>query len=158
MTNVVDPGQVGFTLPTVRFRCHFIDASSKGGVVMLDTNGDDSGTTTNEEGELTSSLSRVRLPSADTSPLTGLSHSVFGFAEVAVAAGEKAWVTFQGRVSDVAVGGTTAKGDALVALASNQLGVSTGTSGKKVVAIALEDDTSNLADCLVSGIQGFGTD
>lgn len=158
MSNVVDPGQIGFSLPTIRFRCHFIDASPKGGVVMLDTDGSDAGTSTNEEGERTSSLSRVRTPTADASPLTGLSHSVFGFAEVAQAAASDGWVTFQGRMNDVSVGGTTVEGAGLVALASTQLGVATGTSGKKIIAIALEDDTANLADCLISGIQGYGTD
>ena len=133
--------------------CTFTEAATKNDTVQLDLM-QLSGTGTGPGNG--TPFSTVRDPDTGTAPDVGLEHGVFGVALETVAAAGIGKVMFYG-ITDCNVDAATVKGDALTAATDGQMDVITGSSGLKVIAIALEDDSSNVSKCWVNGF-GWGTD
>ena len=88
-----------------------------------------------------------------------LDGGLYGVALEAIADNASGQIQMRGIVASVNVAGATVAGDYLIGTnASNQLSVATGTGGEKIIAIAHEADTANIAECLFDGIHGFGSD
>lgn len=82
---------------------------------------------------------------------------VYGICLENIASGAYGMVRLRGTVvANVDSGCDVSK--ALLPATDGQLDPSTGGSGKKIIAIGLEADTSNLATVLFDGINGFGAD
>lgn len=86
-----------------------------------------------------------------------IKHYIYGIALASIADNVSGRVLIRGRVN-AAVASACATGDAFVANADGEMDIAAGTSDAKVIAIAEEADTSNLADVLFDGIHGFGAD
>ena len=99
----------------------------------------------------------VRDPDAEGTSIRTLSAFVFGVAQEDIAAAGTGYVMVRG-ITKCNVDGATAAGSCLVPAADGQGDVSTGGTNLKVIAIALEADTSNIATVLFDGWSGFGND
>ncbi len=84
-------------------------------------------------------------------------HYPCGIALESIADNATGKVLLRGRVN-AAVATACVAGTCLVANADGELDVTAGTADAKVLAIAEEADTSNLADVLFDGVHGFGMD
>lgn len=129
-----------------------------GEVVMLNhaqANEVDNGIPGSSDSDGNNSVYNNYIDPAITSPF--LKHSIYGIALESIADNETGRVLFRGRVN-AAVASATVAGTALVATADGEMTVAAGTGDSKVIAIAEEADTSNLANVLFDGINGFGAD
>lgn len=89
---------------------------------------------------------------------TELDHGVFGIAQEAIADNASGEVMVRG-VTDANVIGTTVAYSKLTGQNANpQMILGTGSSGFKIIAIALEADTANVAEVWFDGVGGFSTD
>lgn len=113
--------------------------------------------TTMNPGEDTSPFYLVRDPDTEGTSLRTLSCGIFGVAQENIAANATGKVMLRG-ITDMNVDGATVKGSCLVPAADGQGDVATGGTNFKVIAIALEADTSNVSKVLFDGLAGFGND
>ena len=135
-------------------RCTFTEAATARDHVILDLM-DVAANAAIAPGDDTQ-FSTVRDPDTGTAPDVGLEHAIFGVALDTVAAGGEGDVMFYG-ITQCNVDAATTAGDALMGAVNGQLDVITGSSGNKVIAIALDTDTSNVSTCWFNGF-GWGQD
>ena len=115
----------------------------------------DNGTPGSSDADGNNSAYNNYIDPAITAP--ALKHYIFGIALESIADNTSGLICLRGRVN-AAVAAATVAGTALVANADGELDVTAGTADAKVIAIAEEADTANLADVLFDGINGFGAD
>lgn len=113
--------------------------------------------TTTAPGVATSPFYMVRQPDAEGTSLRTLSSYVFGVAQEAIASGATGKVMLSGYTT-MRCDGSTVLGSALVPAADGEGDLATGGTNLKVIALACEADTSNLAKVWFDGIHGFGND
>lgn len=113
--------------------------------------------TTTAPGLSTSPFYLVRQPDTESGTLRTLSTYVFGVAQEAIAAGATGKVMLRG-YTPMRCDGSTVQGSALVPAADGEGDLTTGGTNFKVIALALEADTSNIANVWFDGINGFGND
>lgn len=143
---------------TVRATCREAAGVTKGDVVQftLDAEGhaevDNNTPGSSDADGNNSGLNNFHLPD-DTVGL--FQFGVFGIAMEDIADGGTGEILVYGIVN-ANVDGSAVAGSGLVAATDGQLDLA-GTTGDKVVAIALEADTSNFADVWFNGLTGWGT-
>jgi hypothetical protein len=117
--------------------------------------------TTKIPGATTYSLYHGRQPDANATSLRTTSAYWFCIALAAAAAGTRVKVQFTGQIAVANVNGGTVAGSCLVpAAASHQMALANqaAPTNLKIIGIALEADTANLASIIFDGINGFGQD
>lgn len=112
---------------------------------------------TTAPGVATSPFYQVRQPDAEGTSLRTLSTYVFGVAQEAIASGATGKVMLRG-YTPMRCDSSTAKGSSLVPAADGEGDLATGGTNLKVIALALEADTSNIANVWFDGLTGFGND
>lgn len=93
----------------------------------------------------------------DPSIAAATRHFIFGIALESIADDTSGRIQISGRCT-AKVAAATVAGTALVANADGEMDVQAGTGDSKVIAIAEEADTANLAAVLFDGMNGFGWD
>ena len=151
-TPIGGPGR-GLWPDEIIVSCTFTEAATANDCVQLDLA--QTAATGTAPGDSTP-FSTVRDPDTGAAPLTGLEQGIFGVALETVAAGGVGKVMFYG-LTTCNVDGSTAVGEFLLPAADGQLDRGTGATGLKVVAIAMEADTANVAACWFNGF-GWGQD
>ena len=133
------------------------EAITRGQHVQIDIVGANSTTTAKDfdPDSSTSLWKNVRLPDTDTAPQAGLEHGIFALALEDVASGSSGEFLIWGVAKADAASAANAD-DALMAAADGELDVITGTSGNKVIALALEDTGDTESGFATVWFNGFG--
>ncbi len=125
------------------------EALTAGDLCQFDFNNESADVTSTVPGNNASGFASV------VNPVTGfLTGAVFGVALEDIAADASGYVRIRGIVN-ANVDGSTVAGSLLVPAVDGQLDLA-GTTGFKVVGIALAADASSFANILFDGISGFG--
>jgi len=141
-----------------RYLVRFTEAAAAGDVVQFDFNNVATGLTALPGGDAGSAiLNTVRQPDASAAGARTLGAFWFGIAEAAQAAGSDGHVHIRG-VLACNVPAACVAGSTMVPQVSDQLLITTGSTGSKIIAIGLEADTANIALCVFNGVEGFGSD
>lgn len=133
-------------------------ALAVGDVVVLDLATSATETDNNTPGSADASGNNSGFNSVIDPATAYLKQGIYGVALEAIADDAAGKILFRG-VADVNVATNLDLGESGTPQnASNQLLEGTGSTGAKIIAIALEDEASNIASCLFDGIHGFGAD
>ncbi len=149
------PGHGWFPADEIVYSCRAGEALSEGDQVAFDFLG--SNTTTNQPGDIASKFSNVRYTDSGAVTTAGINGGVFGIAMEAIANDAQGKVLLRGIYLTANVEAACAEGDLLTVAEDGRLNIATGSTGDVIVAIALDDDVSNVAPVLFNG-WGFGQD
>lgn len=136
------------------------EALSAGDICQFDLANADGDVSDNNPGSSASGLYNVLNPDATTLGSQTQSCFIYGVALEDIAADAVGTVRVRGIVN-MLVPAACVAGSTMTVDVAGTLGagiITTGASGDKIVAIGLEADTSNKADCLFNGVEGFGCD